>query len=246
MRIEKLGHLPSRLQQRIFTPLEATLPLRFRRGQPGERANIVAQDPQSWEKVDPTLVWGEPESYFWFAISVALPEAAQGRRVYLKVDAQFGNARGCSDPQCLVRVNGRITQGADGNHRELLLTSQGRPGERFNILLEAGTIEERRQHGMAFSLLLHDPLVEKVFYDLSVPLNVARLLAADDAQRHFILNTNNEALKIIDFRPGNADRFLASAAQAEKAAQAIYDAEDFEDKLVVTVTGHIHIDVAWL
>jgi len=246
MRIEKLDHLLSRLQQKIFSPMDVALPLRFRRGLPEERAEIVTQDPNAWEQVEPSLVWGEPESYFWFATSVELPDAARDRRVYLKVDAQFGNTRGRSDPQCLVRVNGKIAQGADGNHRELLLTTEGKPGERFDILLEAGTIEDRRQHGMAMSLMLHDPLVEQVFYDLSVPLNVARLLAADDARRHFILNTIDDALKAIDFRPGDAARFTASLRQAEQLAKAIYEADDFENKPTVTVTGHTHIDVAWL
>jgi alpha-mannosidase len=164
MRIKKLDHLLARLRERIFTPLDAALPLRFRRGLPEERSAIVAQDPMAWEQVESSLVWGEPESYFWFATSFDMPEAAAGQRVFLKVNAQFGNTRGRSDPQCLVRVNGRIAQGVDGNHQELLLSTDARPGERFDILLEAGTIEDRRQYGMSMSLMLHDPLVEKVFY----------------------------------------------------------------------------------
>ncbi|WP_338723438.1 glycoside hydrolase family 38 C-terminal domain-containing protein [Devosia sp. XK-2] len=246
MRIKKLDHLLSRLQQHIFTPLDATLPLRFRRGLPEQRAEIVAQDPRNWEAVEPSLVWGEPESYFWFATRASIPQAAAGKPVFLKVNAQFGNTRGRSDPQCLVRVNGKIAQGVDGNHQELLLSSAAGAGDTYDILLEAGTIEDRRQYGMSMTLMLHDPLVEKVFYDLSVPLDVARLLADDDARRHFILNRVDEALAVIDFRPGNPDRFAASLRQAEAIAEQIYAAQDFEEKPVITVTGHTHIDVAWL
>jgi len=246
MRIEKLDHLLSRLRERIFQPIEASLPLRFRRGLPEERNAIVGQDPATWQAVDSDLVWGEPESYFWFATSFDLPEAAAGQRVWLKVDAQFGNTRGRSDPQCLVRVNGAIAQGVDGNHRELLLTEAGIAGAHYEIVLEAGTIEDRRQHGMAMTLLRHDPLVEKLFYDLSVPLAVARLLAEDDPRRHFVLNHVDRALRQVDFRPGNAERFSASLRAAEKLADEIYAARDFEEKPVVTVTGHTHIDVAWL
>ncbi|MBD8065205.1 alpha-mannosidase [Devosia sp. PTR5] len=246
MRLEKLDHLLSRLRARIFTPIPAELPLRFRRGLPGERAEIVGQDPATWQSVDPELVWGEPESYFWFATRFTLPEVAAGQRVYLKVDAQFGNTRGRSDPQCLVRVNGSIAQGVDGNHQELLLTEKGRPGETFDILLEAGTIEDRRQHGMAMSLLAHHPLVEKIFYDLSVPLAVARMLSVDDPRRHFVLTRIDKALKLVDFRPGNEQRFEASLKAAERVADEIYAVEDFEEKPVITVTGHTHIDVAWL
>ena len=38
----------------------------------------------------------------------------------------------------------------------------------------------------------------------------------------------------------------ASLEQAEAIAEEIYAARDFEDKPVITVTGHTHIDVAWL
>ena len=246
MRLEKFDPLLSRLRERIFTPIEAELPLRFRRGLPEERAQIVGQDPATWQAVGPDLTWGEPESYFWFASSFALPDAAAGQRIYLKIEAQFGNTRGRSDPQCLVRVNGTIAQGVDGNHRELLLSEVGEAGARYDILLEAGTIEDRRQYGMAMSLLRHDPLVEKVFYDLSVPLAVARLLAEDDARRHFILARVDRALRLVDFRPGNRERFATSLRAAEAVAEEIYAAHDFEEKPVVTVTGHTHIDVAWL
>ena len=115
MRIKKLDHLLRRLRARIFTEIAAELPLRFRRGLPEQRSDIVGEDPQGWAAVGPDLVWGEPESYFWFATRFAMPQAANGQRVFLKVNAQFGNTRGRSDPQCLVRVNGRIAQGADGN-----------------------------------------------------------------------------------------------------------------------------------
>ena len=246
MRIKKLDHLLRRLRARIFMEIATELPLRFRRGLPEQRGDIVGEDPKSWEAVGPDLVWGEPESYFWFATRFAMPESADGQRVFLKVNAQFGNTRGRSDPQCLVRVNGRIAQGADGNHQEVLLSTAAKAGEEFEILVEAGTIEDRRQYGMSFSLLAHDALVEKVFYDLSVPLDVARLLAEDDPRRHHILNRVDAALALIDFRPGDTARFAASLERAEAIAEEIYRAKDFEDKPVITVTGHTHIDVAWL
>ncbi|WP_417310805.1 alpha-mannosidase [Devosia sp.] len=246
MRIEKLDHLLSRLRERIFTRLDLDLPLRFRRGGQEQRKEILGEDPSLWQAVEPELVWGETEAFFWFATTLVLPEDAAGERLFLAIDTQFGTTHGRTDPQCLVRINGKIVQGADGNHREVLLTANGKPGDRFDILIEAGTIEDRRQHGIKLSLMRHDPLVEKLFYDLSVPLDVARLLQEDDPRRHFILNHVNDALKQVDYRPGDAERFVASLHRAEEIGDAIYAAADFEDKPVITVTGHTHIDVAWL
>ncbi|MDN3722074.1 hypothetical protein QW131_30045 [Roseibium salinum] len=95
--------------------------------------------------------------------------------------------------------------------------------------------------------MLHDPLAEHVYYDLRVPLDVARLLPEDDPRRQFIVNRVDAALKSIDFRPGNPERFAATLQGAATIAAEIYAAEDFfPKKPTITVTGHTHIDVAWL
>lgn len=245
-RIKKLDHLLAQLRERIFTPVGGDVPLRFRRALPEERGKALAESRENWVDVGPDLIWGEPEAYFWFAGTATVPQEADGCRLYLRVEAQFGNVMGRSDPQCLVRVDGKVAQGVDGNHRELLLAETARAGTAFDIAIEAGTIENRRQAGFSCHLQIHDLLAETVFYDLSVPLDVARLLQDDDPRRHFILNVIDDAVKVIDFRQGDEARFAASLERARAVAAAIYDAQDFAEKPVVTVTGHTHIDVAWL
>ncbi|MCD7060596.1 alpha-mannosidase [Pelagibacterium xiamenense] len=210
------------------------------------RAQILGEPRDTWDDVDSDLVWGEPGSYTWFAGCTEIPRSAVGERIAMRVEAQFGYVMGRSDPQCLVRVNGQIAQGVDGNHREVLLTERAVAGEHFDILIEAGTIEDRRQLGFAVSLHIHDTQTEKVYYDLRVPVDVARLLPEDDARRHLILTHVNAALAEIDFRPGDPGRYRASLNRAERIAAQIYDAADFEKKPTIIATGHTHIDVAWL
>ncbi|SIQ34524.1 alpha-mannosidase [Rhizobium sp. RU35A] len=245
-RIRKLDHLLSRLQERIFVPLGVSVDLVYSPAAASERTRMVASDRTGWTPVDRDLVWGEPDGYYWFGGDVTIPVEAKGQRVVVHVDAAFGSVMGRSDPQCLVRVNGAIRQGVDGNHREFLLTDSARPGERFDILIEAGTIEDRRQLGFGCRLMVHDLEVDDLYYDIRVPLDVARLLAADDPRRHFILNHLEAAVDAIDLRPGKDDRFRASMARARAAVQPIYDAQDFEEKPTIVTTGHTHIDVAWL
>ncbi|WP_137129131.1 glycoside hydrolase family 38 C-terminal domain-containing protein [Rhizobium sp. FY34] len=245
-RIRKIDHLLSRLQERIFLPLGVQVPLVYAPAAADGRAAMVTSDRTGWTPVSRDLIWGEPDGYYWFGGQVTVPPQADGQRVVVAVDAAFGSVMGRSDPQCLVRVNGAIRQGVDGNHREFMLTAEAKAGESFDILIEAGTIEDRRQLGFGCALKLHDLEVDDLYYDLRVPLDVARLLALDDPRRHFILNHVEAAIDHIDLRPGNDARFRASMAKARAAVQPIYEAQDFEDKPTVVATGHTHIDVAWL
>lgn len=244
--IQTYERLLASLRERIFTPLEAEVPLRFRRAENGDRDTALTESREGWTPVSRDLVWGEPDGYYWFAGTVRVPPEAAGRRLFCRIEAQFGSVMGRSDPQCLVRVNGRIAQGSDGNHREFLLSSAATAGESFEIVIEAGTIEDRRQLGFACRLQLHDPLAEKLYYDLKVPLDVARLLKLDDARRTRILGHIDAALRQIDLREGDAARFAASLAAAETIADRIYAEADAEAMPTIVATGHTHIDIAWL
>jgi alpha-mannosidase len=245
-RIRTIDTLLAALGDRMSCPTGVPVPLRYRAACHEERARVPTEDMAAWRQVDSNLVWGEPDGYYWFAGSFAVPGNLDGAAIHLRVDAQFGNVMGRSDPQCLVRINGRIAQGVDANHRMVPLSHAAKAGERYDILIEAGTIEDRRQLGFACELMRHDPLAEKLYYDLRVPSDVARLLAEDDNRRHDIINSVEAALAVIDLRPGDPERFARSLVAAERHADSIYALADAQSMPKVVVTGHTHIDVAWL
>ncbi|MFD1747517.1 alpha-mannosidase [Rhizobium helianthi] len=245
-RLRKLDNLLARLRERILIPLGIEIPLVYSPAPASQRAQMVCSDRKGWIAVTRDLIWGEPDGYYWFAGSVTLPDGVESKRVVVRVEAAFGSVMGRSDPQCLVLVDGAIRQGVDGNHREFLLAEKAVDGQTFDVLIEAGTIEDRRQLGFACALHVHDLEVDDLYYDLRVPLDVARLLTEDDPRRHFILNTVEKAIDAIDLRPGNEARFRASLRAASEIVGQIFAAQDFEAKPTITVTGHTHIDVAWL
>ena len=244
--ISSIDRVLEALAGRIWASTGTHVPLRFRAARSEDRARVLAEPRDGWAAVDRDLIWGEPDGYYWFAGGIAIPAELAGRRLFVRVEAAFGSVMGRSDPQCLVRVNGRIAQGVDGNHREFLLTDEARAGEQFEIVIEAGTIEDRRQLGFACELVVHDRRAEKIYYDLRVPGEVARLLQPDDPRRHFIFNRIERALDAIDLRPGDAARFAASLDAAEAVADEIYAAADAAAMPAIVATGHTHIDVAWL
>ncbi|UJW84780.1 alpha-mannosidase [Devosia sp. SL43] len=245
-RIAKLDRLLAVLRERVFLPSGTFVPLRYRPAGNDERSSVVRQGQDDWSAVDDSLVWGEPDGYYWFGGQVTIPESLAGQSVFCRVHAQFGSVMGRSDPQLLVRINGRIAQGGDGNHREFRLAAAAQPGQQYDILVEAGTIENRRQLGFAIELVQHDRLAETVYYDLKVPLDVARLLKADDARRARLLRHIDEAIDLIDFRPGHPERFSASLREAQARADALYAEADADAMPEIVATGHTHIDVAWL
>lgn len=245
-RIAKLDRLLSVLRERIFVSSEVFASLSYRPAADGERHVVPGEDRAGWVPVTRDLVWGEPDGYYWFGGSVTIPESLSGQAVFCRIHAQFGSVMGRSDPQLLVRVDGRIAQGGDGNHREFPLTRQAVAGQRFDLLIEAGTIEDRRQLGFAVELVAHDRLAETVYYDLKVPLDVARLLKADDARRARLLRHIDAAIDLIDFRPGHPERFAQSLEAARQRADALYAEADADAMPEIVATGHTHIDVAWL
>ncbi|MDH4414661.1 MAG: glycoside hydrolase family 38 C-terminal domain-containing protein [Rhizobium sp.] len=244
--IRKLDKLLSVLAERIFQPMGMDVPLVYRQAASEERSVMVPSDRSGWVPVTRDHIWGEPDGYFWFGGRIVLPDGVEGMRIFGRIEAAFGNVMGRSDPQCLVRVDGRIVQGGDANHREFPLNLNAVSGAVHDILIEAGTIEDRRQIGFGVTLHRHAPEVEEVYYDLRVPLDVARLLDENDPRRHFILRVVEQAVDAIDLRPGDPARFARSLSVAREIAAAIYETGDFEEKPVVVATGHTHIDVAWL
>ncbi|HWV19590.1 MAG TPA: alpha-mannosidase, partial [Devosia sp.] len=245
-RIATLDRLLAALRERIFLPSGIHVHLRYRPAANGERYAVVEQDRSAWTEVDRSLVWGEPDGYYWFGGQVTLPESLAGKSIFGRVHAQFGSVMGRSDPQLLVRLDGRIAQGGDGNHREFPISRNAVPGQIVDLLIEAGTIEDRRQLGFAVELVAHDRLAEIVYYDLKVPLDVARLLKADDARRARLLRHIEAAIDLVDFRPGNPERFAQSLEAARLRADALYAEADADAMPEIVATGHTHIDVAWL
>ncbi|WP_269584484.1 alpha-mannosidase [Roseibium sp. Sym1] len=244
--IAQLDHLVATLEAEAWCETGLDVPLRWAEAAPADRDHMLDGPHHDWRSVGPATIWGRPQSYFWFSGRFTVPEALEGADLWLRIDAQFGRVMGRSDPQCLVRINGEIAQGGDYNHRLVRLSDAARTGARFDIMIEAGTIEDRHQIGFALTVLTRDAEMEMLFYDLATPLDVARHLPETDHRRDRILGTVYAALNVVDLRPGNPDRRAGSVRAARQVARSIYETADTEAVPTITVTGHTHIDVAWL
>ena len=137
--------------------------------------------------------------------------------------------------------------GMDVNHREVVLTENAVPGEIFEILLSAYTGDNNFSLHLDSEFKVLEPSVEKYYYDLLVPYEVARLLREDSRDRRVILQSLNDSLNLVDLRQIYSPEFFESVEKADEYLQKeFYEKYCGNSDSTVYCVGHTHIDVAWL
>ena len=242
---EKLFRLCRDLHAKILTPIDGDFAWRY---QPAdmEATAVLASDRCSWPEFTPTTVWAKKQGHTWFAAEVTVPEAARGKTFVLRFTSQWQDRPGTTDPQCLAYLDGRIAQGIDGNHNELVVARDAVPGTKRTLLVNAFTFFDRPLVGFKVELMVRHARAEKLYFDLMTPLEVASRLPQTDARRHAVLNLVEKSLRAMDRRDGVTPEFEASLDAAEAIAGQIYELVDTEVQPTISAVGHTHLDVGWL
>ena len=143
-------------------------------------------------------------------------------------------------------VNGEVYQGIDMNHRECLITRSGKAGETLTIDLQAYTGIMHEEFALRTQIEEIDAEIEKLYYDLWVPLAAFSRMEADDKNRKDIEYVLNETINLLDLRTPYSEGFYRSMREASAyIRKALYeDMAGYED-VIATCIGHTHIDVAW-
>ena len=242
----KLLRLCADLEKKILTPI-ADAPFQWHVQRDDVTAEqALADNWQSWEKFGPHSVWAKKQGHTFFAAEVSVPEAAAGQTLVLKFTSQWQDRPGSTDPQCLAYIDGKIAQALDGNHTELVIERNARPGSSHTLLVNAFTFFDRPLVGFTVEFFVRNERAEKLYYDLQTPLDVAIRLHQSDPRRHAILAIVDRALRALDRRGAHTDAFVATLGEAEKIAAEIYDIVDTEVQPQITAVGSTHLDVGWL
>ncbi len=189
---------------------------------------------------------GIPGEHYWFRGRVTVPEDFDGKRVYMRIRTQIEEWDDGKNPQFLIFINGQVVQGADMNHREVLLSDHARGGETMTVDIQAYTGTLHREFCFLAELYVLDRAIDRLYWDLLVPLQAFPRMAADSQDRMAIQKALNDTINLLDMRQPYSEDFYASLA----AAQAHIDRELYEKMgghrdVVATCIGHTHIDVAW-
>jgi alpha-mannosidase len=243
----KLLRLCADLEKKIRTPIK-NVPFQWhvQRADNFSAADALKADWRQWEQFGRHSVWAKHQENTWFAAEITVPEEAKGRVFVAHFTSQWQDRPGSTDPQCLAYLDGKIAQALDGNHTELVIERDAKPGNKHVLLVNAFTFFDRPLVGFEVDFFIRNERAEKLYYDLQTPVDVAILLQQNDPRRHAILNIVDRALRALDRRDGHTAEFEASLPAAEKIAGEIYKLVDTEVQPQITAVGSTHLDVGWL
>ena len=209
-----------------------------------EEADLAEED---WEPFDSRLMhWYGPDRHYWFRTVFTIPEEYDGKGLWLRIRTQIEEWDDAKNPQFLVFLNGEVVQGADMNHREVLLSEAATAGETVTVDLQAysGTLHPEFRL-MADVEEVSQP-VKDLYYDILVPLWAMDRMDQEGKMAIDILTVLNDTISLLDLRDVYSDDFYRSVEAARAyIAKALYEDLAGDDTVIATCIGHTHIDVAW-
>ncbi|MBM4034095.1 MAG: alpha-mannosidase [Planctomycetes bacterium] len=216
--------------------------------------------------------WGAKWEYAWFRGTVTLPKEAKGEWIVFRCGTGTGFT---GDPGGEGRfiVNGREMGGRDWHHPQVILTTKGVPGRRFDILMEAYaghgpmncgggpvphgelTVPEppaTQQAVKPCSLGIWDEEVFQAWLDLQTLLELRdkldpdslRVSEIDEGLRQFTLIADLELPRTTGKMP--VPPMLATIRAARKRLKPLLECTNGSTSPLLYCYGHSHIDVAWL
>ena len=190
--------------------------------------------------------WYGPDKHYWFRADVAVPQEMDGKPLWMHVCTQIDEWDDAKNPQFLLFVDGKVTQGVDMNHRDILLDRCAKGGQKYRLELQSYTGILHTEFNLIVDLREIDPEIEGLYYDMVVPLEAFPRLEEDGKARRDLENVLNEAVNLIDLRTPYNESFYQSIAAARRyLAKALYTDLAGHEEVIASCIGHTHIDVAW-
>ncbi len=190
--------------------------------------------------------WYGKDRHYWFKTTYQVPKELDGKRMWLHVRTQIDEWDDAKNPQFLLFVNGEAIQGIDMNHKDVFLRAQAKEGEVLEIGLQAYTGTLHDEFNLIVEMREIDDKIEKLYYDLWVPLAAFSRMEEDDKNRKDIQEILNTTVNFLDLRTPYSDAFYSTMEEASNYIdRALYsDLAGYKD-VIATCIGHTHIDVAW-
>ncbi|MDF2673486.1 MAG: alpha-mannosidase [Clostridiales bacterium] len=206
----------------------------------------TALDDSAWEEYVTGELWGGYDKHRWFRTEITIPERFKEKNLVFRISTGHEGEWDALNPQFLIYIDGELIQGVDVNHREVLITGCAEPGRKYSIALLAYSGLHDRKTVINTELCVLDKLIEDIYYNIKVPLSVAKLLEDKDDNRLNILDVLRQAIDMIDYRMVYSNSFYNSINTANQLLKKEFYSEINYNAPLVTAIGHTHIDIAWL
>lgn len=201
----------------------------------------------TWSEFDSkSMHWYGPDRHCWFKASYTVPKELDGKRMWMHACTQIDEADHGRNPQFLLFINGEPIQGMDLNHMDVLLREEAAAGETLDIQLQAYTGTLHSEFALNVEMREIDASIEKLYYDLWVPLAAFSRMEAEDRDRLALTHVLNETVNLLDLRTPYSEEFYASLKEAsDYIERTLYTQMTGWKEVVASCIGHTHIDVAW-
>ncbi|HUY78618.1 MAG TPA: glycoside hydrolase family 38 C-terminal domain-containing protein, partial [Ktedonobacterales bacterium] len=220
----------------------ARLPLRDLRllplgtARPPQEPSLPDGDEPGWRSIAVGDHWGARDAYAWLRGAATLPQVWRdaladprtqatrrdaGPRWALALRLLLGRAEMFGWPEGLLYVNGRLQQGINQHHADVLLRPQDAPiGElAFDVYAWSGMLEsDHRLEEAEIALLDRD--AEALYHLLNQGIALVDLLAETDPLAYRLAAALDEAYNLLDMRQSGGDALVERYSLAEKPVSA--------------------------
>jgi len=188
---------------------------------------------EDWRIFNVGEYWGGKDVTAWFRTKIKIPEEWRSGKIALELVIGEGHRGGLSGAESLIYINSYPVQGLDRNHHEVYLKPEWITKGRINIAIKAFSgLEE----------------TEDFYYRVLTILKTISVLEEGSLDYRNLLKFLNKAINTTDFRKPGSKEFYKSIKKANtnlKKELTEYKPKK-ENRPIVNVVGHSHIDVAWL
>ena len=191
--------------------------------------------------------WGTGvDTHAWFFFETPVKEQADGKRYVLRISTER-DGWNVDNPQFLVYADGKMLQGLDTNHCDIILDLSCK----HEIYLYAYTGAQTKEVHLYAEVQAVDIKIEKLWYDLKVPFDSLSYLETYSDEYQNILVHLNKALDLLDLLEieWESDAFYRSLEKASRYMDEVFYGnfcgQDANSPKTVCI-GHTHIDCAWL
>lgn len=247
------------LDQRIKKICDELSTLRYSRSVTLEKLYMLESEEKSYQLIPSTfdefslynncIAWNANDKHCWVKTEFEVSEDFSGKQLILEVTTGREGEWDATNPQSLLYINGNLIQGLDVNHREVLLTVPSVFGEKITIALfiYSGIFQAPTELKIMLKVKVLETSIEKLYYDIKVPIETALMLEKDDKKRIDIINYLNNAVNMLDLRKPYSENFYTTLkAASEYLENDFYNGYCGAFEATASCIGHTHIDVAWL
>ncbi|HBT51780.1 MAG TPA: alpha-mannosidase [Petrotoga sp.] len=205
-----------------------------------------------WKKIENEEKWGGYDKVFWFRKNIKLPENIYKEPLFLKVSLEKdGDLDVIPDyPESLIFVNGQFLQGIDKYHKEAIISPKVVQGNVLNVYLRSWT-GLRGELNYTFSgleLYKIEKYSQKYYFLAKNILDTIEQLSKNDIVRVKLFDILNDSYNRINFTKPRSKEYYESIKDSYNFLQEeLKKLNNFKmDSPKVVLTGHSHIDMAWL